>query len=566
MKLLILNREGRERTSLEPLLAAARDLDLSAVVIDPSSPLPALAADERYLLYRIDYSQRAVEVQSELLSRYSVASFQRASQPVQRVAFALADIPTPTTRVVAPAQLGALQDLVDELGGFPLVVRRKVAGGNGVGVIKVDSLASLREVLTFIFARDESTGVAVQAFVKHRFIARLVVLGDEVIASVAAYVTGDDFRTNAGVPDSRPAEFPDEFQRVAVEATRANHLEFAGVDIIENQGRALVAEVNYPCYFTRTEGVSGVPIARRMLEYLIGKSKSAPVVAPAAPAPLPRLVLVNHPGRETASLALLKATAATAGLAVTTVDPSVPLPDLDTRASYLLHRLAPDARSTELELHTRFDCVSLAADYAVLRDSAYNRNEHYARHGIDYVPRVTLLKASLPALRETVERLGGLPLLMRITDGDSTDYLRAESLEAVLSLTDYAWSLGRHVSLQPFMQARRLGGLTVIGAEVVSSIELVGGDEQGYVFGRSELAVPRRFGEAVERAAIAAVSSHALEAGLVRVVLDDAGRPSIDDLYFPFYFPRYQNVTGACVVEKLLARLLQLHAERVRPA
>lgn len=166
-----------------------------------------------------------------------------------------------------------LDQYVQFLGGFPLITKL-LGGSHGVGVIKVDSMESLKSLCDYF--QNISEKVVLRKFIRHHKQGRLIVLGDKVIASHVNYCTLD-FRSNVGENEDRKRDsiiFPEEIQSIAVKAVHSLGLEFGGVDILfeEETDRPYISEVNFPCYFPTTQRLTGIDIAGQMVDYLINKA------------------------------------------------------------------------------------------------------------------------------------------------------------------------------------------------------------------------------------------------------------------------------------------------------
>jgi len=164
-----------------------------------------------------------------------------------------------------------LEKYCEKLGGFPIIV--KVPGEqSGRGVIKFDSFKKLFKAVPEIM-KNESRFI-LRKFIKHDRQARIIVLGGEAIASHENLV-GNDFRSNFGKKSERKrrvVEYSDEIKAIAVKAVHAIGSDFGAVDILfDEEGKAHLAEVNFPCYFPRTQQLTGIDIAGRMIEYFLKK-------------------------------------------------------------------------------------------------------------------------------------------------------------------------------------------------------------------------------------------------------------------------------------------------------
>jgi glutathione synthase/RimK-type ligase-like ATP-grasp enzyme len=147
-----------------------------------------------------------------------------------------------------------------------------IGGSRGVGVIKLESLHSLFSTVDYLVS--QGTGFILRRYIPSREVGRLIVVGTTVVAAVAYLSPDDDFRTSiAEQPVAVKREYPLDIQKLAVDATQLLGTDFGGVDIVTGpDGSSYVLEVNSPCSFQRTQRVSGVNVAGRMLDHLIAKS------------------------------------------------------------------------------------------------------------------------------------------------------------------------------------------------------------------------------------------------------------------------------------------------------
>jgi len=174
-----------------------------------------------------------------------------------------------------------LEKYAAALGGFPVII--KVEGGTkGVGIIKVDSLASLISTTDYLLDQpglNESTRLLLKKYIPHKEQGRLVVLGNKVIASKANYSDAKskhEFRLNLnGMFHGEPKIYSDEIQQTAIYATHQWNMEFGGVDVLVSEdGSYYISEINFPCGFVETQEVSGVDIAGEIVDYLVNKPVS----------------------------------------------------------------------------------------------------------------------------------------------------------------------------------------------------------------------------------------------------------------------------------------------------
>lgn len=158
--------------------------------------------------------------------------------------------------------------VAEHLDGFPLVI--KVYGGmEGVGVMRVDSLASFISVLDFV-RKDQDAHVRIMKFIPHTFYARLVVVGNEVVVATRDVAPKGDFRANARGPREQKTEVFIPEADVAAEAVRAVAavgMKVGGVDVLYGEdGLTYFSEVNNPFNLAETQTLSGIDIAGKMLD------------------------------------------------------------------------------------------------------------------------------------------------------------------------------------------------------------------------------------------------------------------------------------------------------------
>jgi len=237
--------------------------------------LPKIAPND--MIYRVTMDKNAVEIEKNLMQS-GCQSFYKDNKYTthlhdNELLQKEYNLPIIKTVYEVTSDRSKLREHVDYLGGFPVVLKA-LGKTHGVGVMRLDSFESLASVLDYI----ESVGrhkLVLQEFVDHEVQARLIVLGGEVIASHENKVVKGDFRTNAGGDDVRERkvrDFEPEVCDAAIAAVGFLDLEFGGVDVlIDKSGKAHIAEVNFPCFFGRTQMLTEIDISGMMLDFLMQK-------------------------------------------------------------------------------------------------------------------------------------------------------------------------------------------------------------------------------------------------------------------------------------------------------
>lgn len=261
-----------------PLLQQAcekRDIEfieLDALTVDFSKPIVFAPGD---LLYRTATSHAARVLERTLMNEAVTtfhASFHRSfASYLQAPLLEYHGISVPKTIAFAHKDRTLLQEYVNALGGFPIIIKA-TGGSHGVGVMKIDSLASLFSVVDYLSSIRVS--FVLRQFINVTSSARCLVLGDRVIDSIQYAAPEGDFRSNEGnEPNVSAKVFPQDVQDMAVKAVQVLDREFGGVDILMDQdGNNYITEVNFPCYFARCQETTGTDVAGMMVDYLVDKA------------------------------------------------------------------------------------------------------------------------------------------------------------------------------------------------------------------------------------------------------------------------------------------------------
>lgn len=238
--------------------------------------LPVLGAHD--LLYRSAVSRKAVDAQRRMItpectSFHTDWSFVFNGEAPSYFLHQAHGLPAIPSFPGIPESEKELHQCVELLGPFPLII--KVTGNSmGVGVMRVDSLKSMRSVLDYL--KSLKVDVLIRKYIEHEYYVRSVVVGGRVVASHAAFAVSEEFRTNAGDDTHQKREarvLSDEQQAMVVESVRVLGIEAGGVDLLfDKDDKPFIAEVNFPNNFTITQSVTGIDIASEMVSYLANKS------------------------------------------------------------------------------------------------------------------------------------------------------------------------------------------------------------------------------------------------------------------------------------------------------
>lgn len=191
-------------------------------------------------------------------------------------------VPTPTT-IIAPKTFEAFGYNNDEFLtksaqtlGFPLVIK-EVYGSFGQQVYLANDLNQAKDIIKNIGWKD---------FVMQKFISssrgsdiRVNVIGDKAVCAIARR-NENDFRSNiSNGGTATNFVITPTLEQLAVAATKALGLDFAGVDILHDSraegedlyAHPLVCEVNSNPNFKSSIDVTGVDVSQHIVDYICDK-------------------------------------------------------------------------------------------------------------------------------------------------------------------------------------------------------------------------------------------------------------------------------------------------------
>lgn len=253
------------------LIRSISFVDLDSQTIDFTQLLPLIKGD---MLYNV---ARGGEVLETLLLGPDVKSFYIQNPLLiennsDTIKYSLVhdklSLPTPKTIFKNVAKKESLKRSIDHLGGFPVVI--KISGGTkGIGTVIVSDYPSFYSITDLLFSQKSS--FILREYIHPVEIARLIVVGNEVVASNKKLVPEDDFRSSVDHDLPIPKKYDDRIEKVAITAAHSANMTNCGVDIlIDKFNNPFVLEVNMPHDFVTTEEATGIDISGKMIDYLFG--------------------------------------------------------------------------------------------------------------------------------------------------------------------------------------------------------------------------------------------------------------------------------------------------------
>lgn len=151
----------------------------------------------------------------------------------------------------------------------PPVVLKMLEGTHGKGVALIDTIRDLRSMIEMFQLKKHR--VMIQAFIEESVgkDIRVIVVGDQVVASMERTASEGEFRSNLHMGGSaQKIVLTEEEMLLAKRATKAIGLGFAGVDILRTKNKSYVLEVNASPGLEGIESVTGIDIADKVVRYI----------------------------------------------------------------------------------------------------------------------------------------------------------------------------------------------------------------------------------------------------------------------------------------------------------
>ncbi len=175
-------------------------------------------------------------------------------------------IGVPTT--LLPATSDMAWHMLDKIKGPPYIIKL-AKGTHGVGVLKAASKGDAARLLdTF---QQLKGMVMIQEYIAESSgkDIRIIVVGNEIVASMERSSSGGDFRSNLHLGGtSRKIDITEEEAATAIQSAQLMGLEVAGVDLLRSNRGPLVLEVNASPGLEGIEKTTEVDISGRIISHL----------------------------------------------------------------------------------------------------------------------------------------------------------------------------------------------------------------------------------------------------------------------------------------------------------
>lgn len=214
-----------------------------------------------FLRYAHDVLNKPI-VDERLATKPTILSKMATSLNLNKV-----NLPQPAT-----FQFASKNEVLRNLDKIPYpVIIKNPAGRKGENMYKIDSKNKLE---IFLKKVPQHFPFLFQQYLPTDGDIRILVIGDKVIGAMKRLLIPGDFRAN--ISQGAKAEkfkLTDETVELAKKAAKATETEFAGVDLIESEGKFYVIEVNRAPQFRGFRKYTKVDPSPYVIDYLEKKAK-----------------------------------------------------------------------------------------------------------------------------------------------------------------------------------------------------------------------------------------------------------------------------------------------------
>lgn len=179
-------------------------------------------------------------------------------------------IRTPKTILLTSKDEEEINELVQEIGGFPCVVK-KVTGSEGRYVCLVHSFDEIYKFLERLPHPSISgkKGILLQEYIEESKGTdfRTYCVDDEILGAIKRTSQSDDFRANVSLGGiAEKVELTDEMKEFSEKIMKKGEFLFAGIDFIMSDEGLVAIEINTSADFKGFEKASGINVAEKIIK------------------------------------------------------------------------------------------------------------------------------------------------------------------------------------------------------------------------------------------------------------------------------------------------------------
>ncbi len=196
------------------------------------------------------------------------------------VFFSRIEIPTPKTTLLRFKNEEELSELVDFLGGYPLVMKKNVGSvGRDVRIVRSnqDVVSFIKEVhqrLERKVNHSSRIGFILQEFIEESAGTdfRVLVLNGKILGGIKRTAQNGDFKANVSLGGKAEiVEVDKQMKKMAKKIMKKGNIFYAGIDFIKSDRGYLALEINTSAQFKGFEAATGINVAGKIVEALLKK-------------------------------------------------------------------------------------------------------------------------------------------------------------------------------------------------------------------------------------------------------------------------------------------------------
>ena len=176
-------------------------------------------------------------------------------------------LPVPKTLLVKhPIDI----DFVESNIGYPAIIKT-LSGSFGAGVFLCENRQQLQQLLKMAEITKPSYNIIIQEFIKESFgrDLRVLVINGKVVGCMMRQSVDDDFRANiTRGGEAIPYQIDDDIEWISGECARLLNLDIAGVDLLFNDGKYVICEVNSSPGFEGMDKFTKANVAEDIVIYV----------------------------------------------------------------------------------------------------------------------------------------------------------------------------------------------------------------------------------------------------------------------------------------------------------
>lgn len=176
-------------------------------------------------------------------------------------------LPVPKTLLVKhPIDINFVESNI----GYPAIIKT-LSGSFGAGVFLVETRKQLTQLLKMAEITKPSYNIIVQEFIKESFgkDLRVLVINGKVVGCMMRKSVDDDFRANiTRGGEAIPYQIDDDIEWISGECARLLNLDIAGVDLLFNDGKYVICEVNSSPGFEGMDKFTKTNIAENIVTFV----------------------------------------------------------------------------------------------------------------------------------------------------------------------------------------------------------------------------------------------------------------------------------------------------------